>query len=83
MRKKYFPEGNEGTLTGVLDGQVAVITGAGEGIGRGVALELARAGADICVNDIRDPEEVQPLLAELESLGVRALYVQTDGTPGA
>ncbi len=65
-------------MTGVLDGQVAVITGAGEGIGRGVALELARAGADICVNDIRDPEEVQPLLAELESLGVRALYVRTD-----
>lgn len=65
-------------MAGSLAGNVAVITGAGEGIGRGVALEMAKAGAHICVNDIRPAHEMTSLMDTLRSYGVQALYVQAN-----
>lgn len=60
-----------------LTGQVAVVTGAGRGIGRAVALKLAGAGADVvCVS--RTVENSEKVAAEVRALGRRAWAVAVD-----
>ncbi len=56
----------------LLSGKTALITGCGRGIGKAIALTLARAGADIVVNDI-DQNTVQDLAEEIMELGRKAL----------
>jgi NAD(P)-dependent dehydrogenase (short-subunit alcohol dehydrogenase family) len=62
---------------GKLEGKVAIVTGAGQGIGRGVCLELARDGADVVVVDM-NPETAGRTAGEIETIGRRALAVATD-----
>jgi 7-alpha-hydroxysteroid dehydrogenase len=62
-----------------LTGRVAVVTGAGKGIGRGIVLCLARAGADIAVA-ARTAGDVEAVAAEVGALGRRAIAVPTDVT---
>jgi 7-alpha-hydroxysteroid dehydrogenase len=62
-----------------LDGKVAVVTGAGKGIGRGIALCLAEAGADVVVA-ARTLSDVQSVASEIEQLGRRAMAVSVDVT---
>jgi 3-oxoacyl-[acyl-carrier protein] reductase len=62
-----------------LDGRVAIVTGAGQGIGQGVALCLARAGAQIVINDIAQ-DRIAQTVAAIEALGAPALGVQTNVT---
>jgi NAD(P)-dependent dehydrogenase (short-subunit alcohol dehydrogenase family) len=62
---------------GRLEGKVALVSGAGRGIGRGIALELAREGAAVVVAEI-DPESGKRTVGEIEALGGRALLAQTD-----
>lgn len=62
-----------------LTGRVAIVTGAGQGIGRGVALCLARAGAHVVVNDLVQ-ERISRTVSEVEALKVRALGVVGDVT---
>lgn len=61
-----------------LDGQIAFVTGAGQGAGRSIALMLARHNAGgVAVNDFVT-ERAAAVVAELEALGVRALAVPAD-----
>lgn len=62
----------------VLAGQPALVTGANSGIGKAVALGLARAGADVIINYITDPQAAQEVAHEIESLGRRAIALQAD-----
>lgn len=60
-----------------LDGQVAVVTGGGRGIGEGIALGLAEAGADVVVA-ARRTNEIEAVAEKVRALGRRALAVTTD-----
>ena len=65
---------------GILDGKVAIVTGAGQGLGRVEALELARHGASVVVNDLgtaadgsgSSEEPAKSVVAEIEALGAKA-----------
>ncbi len=67
---------------GLMEGRVALITGAGRGIGRATALLFAREGAAVGVNDL-DPEVAAAVVAEIEAMGGRALAVPGDVTDPA
>ena len=59
-----------------LAGRVALVTGAARGIGQATALELARAGAQVAVNDVLPTGE--QVVAEIHRLGRRALWAPAD-----
>ena len=61
-----------------LTGSVALVTGAGRGIGREIALALAAAGADVAVNDFADEAACAAVVGELERLGRKGLVVMGD-----
>ncbi len=63
---------------GRLDGKATLVTGGGRGIGRGIALELAREGADVAVNYRRDQVAADATVRDIEALGRRAVAVQGD-----
>jgi 3-oxoacyl-[acyl-carrier protein] reductase len=60
--------------------KVALVTGASRGIGRAIAIALARAGANIVVNYRASADEAATVVTEIEGLGRRALAVQADVT---
>jgi len=61
-----------------LVGKKALVTGAARGIGRGCALELARAGADVAINDRAHSELAESAAAEIRKLGRQAAVVAGD-----
>lgn len=64
-----------------LDGQVAVVTGAGKGIGRGIALCLAEAGADVVVS-ARTQSDIDQVAEAVRQTGRNARAVAADVTDG-
>ena len=65
-----------------LEGQVAIVTGAGRGIGRATALELARQGADVLIAEL-DQAGAKRTAEEVGAVGRRAVVAQTDVTSRA
>jgi NAD(P)-dependent dehydrogenase (short-subunit alcohol dehydrogenase family) len=65
-----------------LEGRVAVVTGAGRGIGKGIALTLAEAGADVVVA-ARTREQLEATASEIRKVGRKSLAVLTDITKQA
>lgn len=62
---------------GTLDGKSAIVTGAGRGVGRGIALALAKEGASICIAEI-DPATAKSTAEEIAALGSGSLAVECD-----
>jgi NAD(P)-dependent dehydrogenase (short-subunit alcohol dehydrogenase family) len=62
-----------------LEGKVAVVTGAGRNVGRGIALALAAAGADVAVLEV-DPTTGARTAEEVQARGARSLAVECDVT---
>ena len=61
-----------------LSGKTAIVTGSAKGIGRGIALELGRQGANVVVNYRNDEEAANGVLRELRDGGAQAIAVQAD-----
>jgi 3-oxoacyl-[acyl-carrier protein] reductase len=67
----------------VFEGKTALITGAARGLGRAIAVRLARQGAAVGINYRSSTKEAQALIAEIQSEGGRAMAVPGDiGEPG-
>jgi glucose 1-dehydrogenase len=62
----------------VLRGQKAVVTGANSGIGRGVALALGAAGADVAVNYVAGEDTAREVVDQIKSYGVNAIACKAD-----
>jgi len=65
-------------MTHSLDGKVAVVTGASRGIGRAIAIELARRGARVIVNYQRSADAAEEVVAAIRAEGGEATAVQAD-----
>ena len=60
-----------------LENRVAIVTGGAKGIGRGIALGLAKEGADVAIPDI-DLEEANKVVQKIEALGRKGIAIKTD-----
>jgi glucose 1-dehydrogenase len=62
----------------VVEGQKALVTGASKGVGAGIAVALAQAGADVLVNYHSDREGAEQVAAEIRKVGRTAILFKAD-----
>ena len=65
-------------MSGEFAGKVAVVTGASRGIGKGIALELARNGASIAIVYRSEEDKAKQVQAEIEGMGCEAITIKCD-----
>ena len=65
-----------------LDNKIAIVTGAGQGIGKAIAIRLANAGADVAIFDL-NMDSAAAVAQEIEGIGRNALPVQADVSQSA
>lgn len=61
-----------------MTNKVALVTGASRGIGRGIALILAQAGADVAVNYVSSEAEAEKVVVQIKNLGKKAISIRAD-----
>ena len=66
------------TTGGCLEGQVALVTGANSGIGKGIVLAMAAAGAAVAINYLDHPEDALEMVGQIRRDGGRAIAAQAD-----
>jgi len=69
-------------MTFTLEGKTCLVTGAGRGIGRSIALTLGAAGADVAITYARSESAALEVKSELESMGRKCLIYQADAVDG-
>src|SRR5690606_7882805 len=62
----------------MLSGKTAIVTGGSRGIGKSIAIELAKQGANVVVNYAGNEQKAQEVVEEIERLGVQSIKVQAD-----
>jgi len=62
----------------MLSGKVALVTGASRGIGRAIALELARSGADVAVNFAGSRQAAEEVAAQIQEMGRKSMAIQAN-----
>jgi glucose 1-dehydrogenase len=67
-------------MPGRLEGKIAVVTGAGSGIGQSIAIRLAQEGATSVIDFVTHPEQAQDTASKIASFGGKSISVQADVT---
>ena len=66
------------TLSKLLEGQTAIVTGASRGIGKAIAISLAKEGAEVIINYSSSLENANKVVSEINSFGGKAYPLQAD-----
>ncbi len=78
MSAQLKDAGSGGRTMNDLDGRAVIITGATRGIGRAIALEVARRGANVAFNYLKSESQAEALKSSVEALGRKALAFKAD-----